>query len=272
MGILNVTPDSFSDGGKYNQLEQALERVTAMLEQGADIIDIGGESTRPGAESISANEQINRVIPVIKAIRSKFSEKVTISVDTTDYKVAHSAIEAGADWINDVSAGEDAYNKQTGREKMLELAASKNVPIVLMHRKGKSSTMQDAPYYENITQEVYTYLNGRASLALEMGIKKKNIILDPGIGFGKLLSHNLTLLADLQNLVKLGFPVLLGASRKRFIGEICNVDMPEQRIAGTCATTALAVSQGVKIFRVHDVFENRQAADIAWEIKNAPES
>jgi len=268
MGILNVTPDSFSDGGQYNMLNQALAHVQVMLEQGADIIDIGGESTRPGADSISTKEQILRVVPVIEGIRHNFSEKITISVDTTDYQVASAALAAGANWINDVSAGEDARNEKTGREEMLELAAEKGVSIVLMHRKGKSSTMQDAPHYENILLEVSTYLKERASLALDLGVKKENIIIDPGIGFGKLLEHNLTLLANLKSLVKLGFPVLLGTSRKRFIGEICVAHNPKHRVAGTCATTALAVNQGVQILRVHDVFENRQAADIAWEIRN----
>jgi len=269
MGILNVTPDSFSDGGQYNKLEQAINRAQIMLEQGADIIDIGGESTRPGAESISAKEQISRVVPVIEGIRQSVSKKVTISVDTTNYQVACAALEAGANWINDVSAGEDAHNKLDNKEEMLELAAEKGVSIVLMHRKGKSSTMQDAPHYENVVLEVNHYLKERASLALKLGVKKENIIIDPGIGFGKQLNHNLALLADLKSLVALGFTVLLGTSRKRFIGEICDNDKPDQRVAGTCATTALAVNQGVKIFRVHDVFENKQAADIAWEIKKA---
>jgi len=269
MGILNVTPDSFSDGGRYINPEQAVNHAMKMLEQGADIIDIGGESTRPGAEPVSTNEQILRVIPVIEGIRNAISKDVTISIDTTDYQVALSALKAGANWINDVSAGEDARDEHNNSEKMLALAAEYNVPIVLMHRKGKSSTMQNAPHYDNVTLEVNTYLKKRALLALDMGVKKENIILDPGIGFGKLLQHNLALLADLKSLVTLGFDVLLGTSRKRFIAEICKDVEPEQRVAGTCATTALAVEQGVKIFRVHDVMENRQAADIAWAIINS---
>ncbi len=277
MGILNVTPDSFSDGGKYNTPALAIERASQMLRQGADIIDIGGESTRPGAEPVPAEEQIKRVIPAIKGIRQQLSNEITISVDTTSYEVVVAALEAGANWINDISAGEDARDEidcndaileDNSRERMLTLAAERNVPIVLMHRKGKSSTMQDAPSYQNVVQEVENYLKDRASLALEMGVSKENIIIDPGIGFGKLLPHNLSLLANLDTLVKLGFPVLLGASRKRFIAEICGIDDAEQRVAGTCATTALGVDQGVKIFRVHDIEENRQAADIAWRIKN----
>ncbi|HIP93880.1 MAG TPA: dihydropteroate synthase, partial [Leucothrix sp.] len=167
MGILNVTPDSFSDGGQYNKLDQAIDRAREMLEQGADIIDIGGESTRPGADSISTSEQIDRVVPVIEGIRNYISEKVVISVDTTDYHVALAALEADANWINDVSAGEDAHNIDSdidrgSIEPMLELAAGKQVPIVLMHRKGKSSTMQDAPSYQNVSLEVKNYLNERA--------------------------------------------------------------------------------------------------------------
>ena len=265
MGILNVTPDSFSDGGQYNSCEQAVIRTQEMLKQGADIIDIGGESTRPGAEPVSAAEQIQRVVPVIEKIRDEVSTQVTISVDTTNYAVALAALEAGANWINDVSAGEDA--RKNGEERMLELAAEKSVPIILMHRKGKSSTMQNAPKYKNVVDEVKCYLNDRATLACKMNIPVENIILDPGIGFGKLLEHNLALLSRLDQLVDIGFPVLLGTSRKRFIDEICDVALPEERIAGTCATTALGINQGVNLFRVHDVKENRQAADIAWAIK-----
>lgn len=271
MGILNVTPDSFSDGGKYNKPEEAIKRALAMREQGADIIDIGGESTRPGAKPVPTQEQIDRVIPVIEGLRKlddmgkaikQESDEIIISVDTTDYQVAEAALEAGANWINDISAGE--YD-----DRILTLASEKNVPIVLMHRQGKSATMQDDPYYDDVCKEVKEYLEERAKLALDKGVKIENIILDPGIGFGKLLEHNLLLLADLESLVSLGYPVLMGTSRKRFIGEICHEDDPEKRVAGTCATTALGVNAGVNIFRVHDVIENRQAADIAWKIKQA---
>lgn len=263
MGILNVTPDSFSDGGQYTNLEQAVNRGLQMIEQGADIIDIGGESTRPGAATVSTAEQMYRVVPVIKSLRSK--SKVLISVDTTDVTVAKAALDAGANWINDVSAGEDAQTREDP-EPMLSLAAKMNIPIVLMHRQGKSVTMQDAPVYDDVCLEVKEYLRERAILAEKIGVSKSNIILDPGIGFGKLLEHNLALLSDMKSLTSLGHPILLGTSRKQFIGKICNEDDPEKRIAGTCATTALGVAAGVQIFRVHDVVENRQAADIAWEI------
>jgi len=266
MGILNVTPDSFSDGGEFNQVDKAVTRALEMQQQGADIIDIGGESTRPGAQPVPAREQLKRVLPVIEGIRNKADKPLLISVDTTSYQVAREALNSGADWINDISAGEDADLSANHSEPMLELAANKQTTIVLMHRQGKSSTMQDNPVYDDVCLEVTSYLLDRAQKALEAGVAKENIIIDPGIGFGKLLPHNLALLADLDSLTSLGFPVLLGTSRKRFIGEICHIDDPKQRVGGTCATTALGVQAGVQIFRVHDVFENRQAADIAWEI------
>lgn len=269
MGILNVTPDSFSDGGQHNSPDKALERTIEMVAQGADIIDIGGESTRPGAESVSAQEQIDRVGPVISAIRDELGDEILISVDTTDFDVAKYALQHGSNWINDISAGEDAGAFMGEDEPMLALAAEHNTPIVLMHRQGVSATMQHAPFYEDVCLEVTSYLKTRAQQALQAGIKKENIILDPGIGFGKLLEHNLALLAHLDQLVALDFPVLLGTSRKRFIGEITGLDIPEERMAGTCATTALGVHAGVKIFRVHDISENRQTADVAWRIKNA---
>ncbi len=267
MGILNVTPDSFSDGGQHNKPDSAISRAIEMIEQGADIIDIGGESTRPGAEPVSTQQQIDRVIPVIEGIRKMVDGTLIISIDTTDYRVASAALEAGANWINDVSAGEDAQLADQDSEPMLALAARKQVPIVLMHRQGKSSTMQDSPHYEDVSEEVKTYLLKRAHVALAQGVPKKNIILDPGIGFGKLLAHNLALLGDLAVFTSLEYRILLGTSRKRFIGEICEQDDPALRVAGTCATTALGVDEGVQIFRVHDVAENRQAADIAWSIK-----
>jgi len=267
MGILNVTPDSFSDGGQHNTPKLAVARAVEMVEQGADIIDIGGESTRPGAKDVSTQEQIDRVIPVIEGIRASKNSKaknIIISIDTTDYQVAKRALEAGANWINDISAGEDSAD---GSEQMIKLAADKSCPIVLMHRQGKSDRMQDNPQYDDVCLEVKQYLQERAQLALDSGVTKNNIILDPGIGFGKLLDHNLALLADLSSLVALGFPVLLGTSRKRFIGELLGQDDPKERIIGTCATTALGVDTGVKIFRVHDVIENKQAMDVAFAIK-----
>jgi len=260
MGILNVTPDSFSDGGQHNKPTEAIKRAIEMVQQGANIIDIGGESTRPGAKDVSMQEQLDRVIPVIQGIRKSSAKQVTISIDTTDYQVAKKALEVGANWINDISAGEDSEN-------MIALAARQNCPIILMHRQGKSDRMQNNPTYDDVCKEVKEYLQERSQIALDSGVGKENIILDPGIGFGKMLQHNLALLSDLESLVALGFPVLLGASRKRFLGEILDENDPMQRIVGTCATTALGVQAGVQIFRVHDVIENKQSMDVAWAIK-----
>ncbi len=262
MGILNVTPDSFSDGGKYSALHDALKQVERMLAEGVDIIDIGGESTRPGSDSVTPAEQINRVIPVIDAIRNQLKSSILISIDTTSSAVAKAALEAGADIINDVSAGqEDAA--------LLALAAQTEVPIILMHSQGTPKTMQNNPYYDDVVQNVIKALKDRINAALKAGIKKENIAIDPGIGFGKRKQDNLDLLAHLETLVELGFPVLLGTSRKRFMGTLCNVSEPSELVTATAVTTALGVMAGVQLFRVHDVKENRQAADVAWAIKQS---
>jgi dihydropteroate synthase len=260
MGILNVTPDSFSDGGRFNQLENALEHALRMITEGAKIIDVGGESTRPGSESISATEQILRVIPVIAAIK-KCSD-VLISIDTTLSDVAEAALNAGANIINDVSAGQNDT-------KMFALAAQRNVPIILMHTQGTPKTMQENPHYENVVLEVIAALKKRADEAINAGVKKENIVLDVGIGFGKRKEDNLDLLAHLTHFVALGFPILLGTSRKRFMGSICNVIEPAELVTATAMTTALGVMAGVMLFRVHDVKENKQALEIAWAIKNS---
>ena len=259
MGILNVTPDSFSDGGKYSGLNDALKQVERMLAEGVDIIDIGGESTRPGADSVSVAEQQQRVIPVITAIRQQLKSAILISIDTTSSAVAKAALEAGANIINDVSAGQDDA-------AILALAAQTDVPIILMHSQGTPKTMQDNPYYEDVVQEVIGALKKRINAALKAGIKKENIAIDPGIGFGKRKQDNLDLLAHLDALVALGFPVLLGTSRKRFMGTLCDVTDPSDLVTATAVTTALGVMAGVQIFRVHDVKENRQATDVAWAI------
>ncbi|MFZ2449424.1 MAG: dihydropteroate synthase [Methylovulum miyakonense] len=258
MGILNITPDSFSDGGRYSDLESAVQQVQKMLREGVDIIDIGGESTRPGADPIPADEQIRRVVPVITAIR-QFTDTL-ISIDTTSSEVAKAAIEAGANMINDVSGG-------LNDKEMLALAAETEVPIILMHSQGSPKTMQDSPYYEDVVREVLEALQLRAAAALAAGVKKENIAIDPGIGFGKRKQDNLDLLAHLEIFVGLGFPVLLGTSRKRFMGSICDVSEPAELVTATAVTTALGVMAGVKVFRVHDVRENRQAADVAWAIR-----
>jgi len=260
MGILNVTPDSFSDGGKFSEVATAVIQAQLMVNQSVDIIDIGGESTRPNSKSVSAAEQIKRVVPVIKAIRKQVSSSVAISIDTTLSIVAEAALNAGATIINDISAGlqDDA---------IFTLAAERNVPIILMHIQGNPQTMQEAPYYDDVVAEVKNHLQERIECALSMGVAKHNIGIDVGIGFGKRREDNLALLAHLEEFVALGYPVLLGTSRKRFMGSLCQVDEPQELVTATAVTTALGVMQGVQLFRVHDVLENKQAVDVAWAIK-----
>lgn len=261
MGILNITPDSFSDGGKYVELDAALQQTATMIAEGADIIDIGGESTRPGSLPVSTEEQINRVVPVITAIRQAHPE-ICISIDTTLSRVAEAALQAGATIINDVSAGMDDAN-------MLPLAARWAVPIVLMHKLGTPLTMQDHPVYTDVVEEVKDTLQQRVHAALAAGVEPRNIVLDPGIGFGKRKHDNIDLLAQLEQFVGMGYPVLLGTSRKRFMGTLCNVSEPAELVTATAVTTALGIMAGVMLFRVHDVQANRQAADVAWAIKQA---
>ena len=261
MGILNITPDSFSDGGQFTDIAEALRQADNMLADGAEIIDVGGESTRPGALPVSAEEQIRRVIPVITAIRQKHST-IAISIDTCLSAVAAAAISAGATIINDVSAGMlDAA--------MLPLAAETRNTIILMHMQGTPQTMQDQPFYADPVAEVKNALQQRIAAALAAGVAAENIIIDPGIGFGKRKQDNLNLLAHLKAFVELGYPVLLGTSRKRFMGSICNNTEPGELDTATAVTTALGVMAGVPLFRVHNVKANRQAADVAWAIKLA---
>lgn len=262
MGILNVTPDSFSDGGKFSGLHAAMQQVELMLSEGVDIIDIGGESTRPGAEPVAAAEQIQRVVPVIEAIRQQLASDILISIDTTLSEVAKAALEAGANMINDVSGG----RADAG---ILTLAAQTGVPIILMHSQGSPKTMQDNPCYEHVVQEVLDVLQERINAALMAGVKKEAIVIDPGIGFGKRKQDNLDLLAHLDKLVAMGFPVLLGTSRKRFMGTICDIEEPSELVTATAVTTALGVMAGAQMFRVHDVKENRQAVDVAWAIRQS---
>ena len=262
MGILNVTPDSFSDGGKYNDLDTAIRHGKQMIDEGADIIDIGGESTRPGSERVSPQEQINRVVNIIEAINETMPEHVEISIDTTRSEVAEAALHAGATIVNDVSGGNDD-------PAVIDLCVEKKCPYIIMHMQGTPGTMQDNPTYDDVVKEIEQFLISRAELCLDKGIKKENLCIDPGIGFGKTREHNLLLLNNLDKYVATGYPVLLGTSRKRFMGTICKVNTPEELIGATTATTALGIINGVKIFRVHDVKPNRQAADVAWAIMNA---
>ncbi len=273
MGILNVTPDSFSDGGRYAETQAAVAHGLEMARQGARLIDVGGESTRPGSQRVSAEEQIRRVVEVIGQLRgdldaAAYGAEVVISIDTTRSPVAEAALEAGAAILNDVSAGGDD-------PAMLSLAASSGAPICLMHMQGAPATMQKQPSYDDVVSEVKRFLLDRAELAIKAGVPRERIILDPGIGFGKTYEHNLALLNHLDVLVDAGYPVLLGASRKKFMRMICEsgetdeagVLEPQQWVGATCATTVLGVMQGVDIFRVHDVRANRQAMDVAWALK-----
>ncbi|MGZ8200098.1 MAG: dihydropteroate synthase [Methylosarcina sp.] len=262
MGILNVTPDSFSDGGNFLSVNAALRQAQLMVAQGADIIDIGGESTRPGSDPIDPREQIRRVIPIVEEIRLRMGSKVKISIDTTRSEVARAALMAGANMINDVSAGQED-------RAILSVAAQFEVPVVLMHKQGDPKTMQKNPYYEDVVQEVIETLSERIEAALQAGIHRNRIFIDPGIGFGKRKQDNFDLLAHLDDIVALGFPVLLGTSRKQFMGALCHVISPSELVTATAVTTALGVMAGVHMFRVHDVKENRQAADVAWAIKRS---
>jgi dihydropteroate synthase len=259
MGVLNVTPDSFSDGGRYFEIDKAVARGMELVEEGADIVDVGGESTRPGARAVTLAEELDRVIPVIRELRRATS--VPISIDTYKAEVARAALAAGADMINDVSAlGFDPA--------MSALAAGEEVPVVLMHMQGVPRTMQDNPYYVDVLGEVKSYLKGRMEAAIRAGIKSDHIIVDPGIGFGKTLAHNLALLRGLPRIVELDAPVLVGLSRKTFIGKILGVE-PEGRLVGSLAAAVAAVLGGANILRVHDVKESREALRVADAIRSA---
>lgn len=262
MGILNVTPDSFSDGGSYAEVDQAVAQALKMIQEGADILDIGGESTRPGSDPVSAAEQIQRIVPVIRAIRAQQTNDIKISIDTTLSDVARAALDAGANLINDISGG-------LQDPAILTLAAERHVPIVLMHLQGTPKTMQDNPEYTEVVADVLTHLQQRIAAGLKAGIAVHNIAIDPGIGFGKRKLDNLQILAHLDKFVASGYPVLLGTSRKRFMGMICAIDTPGELVTATAVTTALGVMAGVKLFRVHDIKENRQALDVAWAIQQS---
>ncbi len=261
MGILNVTPDSFSDGGRFADLETAVAQGVRMADDGAAVIDVGGESTRPGSQPVPAAEQRRRVVEVIARLRRRLPA-MQISIDTTSADVAAAALDAGADVINDISAGRDDTD-------MLALAARRGVPLVLMHMQGRPATMQNDPRYQNVVEEVREFLAERIAAAVAAGISREQLIVDPGIGFGKAREHNVALLAGLERLTQLHCPLLLGVSRKAFLGHKLPTQEPRQLVAATCATTALGVMAGARIFRVHDVAENRQAMDVAWQWQQA---
>jgi dihydropteroate synthase len=245
MGVLNVTPDSFSDRGKFFDTDKAVEHGLKMAAEGAGIIDIGGESTRPGARPVPAKEQIRRVVPVIERLSKKI--QVPISIDTYNFEVATAALDAGAAMINDITALSD--------ERLGKLAAKRRTPIILMHIQGTPATMQTEPKYKDVVREVLEFLLGRAKQAQKLGILRKRIFIDPGIGFGKMVEHNLLLLRNIHRFVDTGYRVCVGTSRKSFIGKITGRENPEERIFGTAATVALCAAAGVSIVRVHDVAE-----------------
>ncbi|MBD2344201.1 dihydropteroate synthase [Anabaena subtropica] len=254
MGVLNVTPDSFSDGGKFNTISAALAQAKALVDAGADIIDIGGQSTRPGAEQISLAEELDRVLPILQALRPEIP--VPISVDTTRASVAKEAIKAGADIINDISGG--TYDSQ-----MLPTVASLGVPIVLMHIRGTPQTMQQFTDYQDLMGEIASFLANQITTATALGIKPENIIIDPGIGFAKNYEQNLEILRRLRSLRMLNCPILVGVSRKSFIGRILNQPDPKARVWGTAAACCAAISNGADILRVHDVHQMRDVSLVA---------
>lgn len=255
MGILNVTPDSFSDGGRFIGRDQAVEQALAMQEQGAAIIDVGGESTRPGAEPVTLADEIERVIPVIEAIRQH--SNVAISIDTSKPEVMRAAVAAGASLINDVYG----LRAPGAMEACAELA----VPVCLMHMQGEPRSMQTNPQYTDVVAEVSTFLRERAQACIAAGIAQQHIMLDPGFGFGKTAAHNLQLLARIETFCRLDFPLLIGVSRKRMFSEILGRPV-EQRLIGSIAAVVLAYQQGARFFRVHDVAETRDALTLCQAV------
>ncbi|WP_313652886.1 dihydropteroate synthase [Pantoea sp.] len=258
MGILNVTPDSFSDGGRHNALVDALTHTNEMVNAGATIIDVGGESTRPGADEVSEEEELERVIPVIEAIAQRF--EVWISVDTSKAAVIREAARVGAHIINDV--------RSLSEPGALEAAAATDLPVCLMHMQGEPRTMQEAPRYENILSEVDAYFAQQIARCEAAGIKKARLILDPGFGFGKNLSHNYELLAHLGDFHHFGLPLLVGMSRKSMIGQLLNVG-PSQRLTGSLSCAVIAAMQGAQIIRAHDVKETAEAMRVVEATRRA---
>ena len=261
VGVLNVTPDSFSDGGDFLDPDTAATHAAAMLDEGARIVDVGGESTRPGSERVTPEEEASRVVPVVERILAERPEAI-ISIDTYRAGIAEAALRAGARIVNDVSA-------LRGDPRMAGVVAEARCSVILMHMLGEPKTMQQNPRYDDVVREVHDFLAARAAHAVAAGVEEKRIILDPGIGFGKTLEHNLALLNDLDSIVELGFPVLVGASRKSFIGRITGVQEAKERLFGTVATTVLAYERGASLFRVHDVRANREALEVTRAVLRA---
>ena len=258
MGILNLTPDSFSDGGLFLNKDKALNHVQQMITDGAQIIDIGGESTRPGAKDVSVDEECERVIPLIKAIRE--TSDIPISIDSRKPEVMQQAIDAGASMINDVNA--------LRTDRAVELAAKLDVPVCIMHMQGKPRTMQETPSYKDVVKEVKNFLQQRIDVCLEAGIKKDNIIIDPGFGFGKTVEHNFVLFKNLVEFEKLGQPLLVGVSRKSMIGAILENAPADKRLHGSVALATLAAWMNANILRVHDVKATSDALKLCMAVKN----
>lgn len=256
MGILNVTPDSFSDGGRYEQLDRALDRAWEMVDEGAAILDVGGESTRPGAIAVSIEEEIKRVVPVVNRLAAKLP--IPLSVDTRHTEVMRRALEEGASMINDVNALRD--------EGAIEVVAENDAAVCLMHMKGDPRTMQKAPEYKNVVDEVENFLLERAELCEQSGIAADRIALDPGFGFGKKVKHNLRLMRSLPRLTAMGYPILVGVSRKSFIGELMGGVPAEARLQGSVAAALYAAQSGARLIRVHDVRATREALDVFWAL------
>jgi len=261
MGILNVTPDSFSDGGRFTQAEAISAQVEAMLAVGTDLIDVGGESTRPYAEPVSENEELRRVLPAIACIRALHGS-IPVSIDTTKAEVAHQALMAGADIINDVSA-------LRFDPAMIEVAVTHEAPVILMHMRKTPKDMQDNPVYADIIQEIIDFLAERISWATEQGLDRKRIIIDPGLGFGKTVAHNLTILKNLRMFKSLGCPLLVGHSRKGFIGALLAIETQNRDLA-TALLSSYCATQGADILRVHDVEKTMQAVRLHEAILQAP--
>ena len=256
MGILNMTPDSFSDGEQFKSHDKAIDHALKMVEEGANIIDIGGESTRPGAEAVQLEEELSRTIPIIEAVRLK--SDCLISIDTYKSKVAKAALDAGADMVNDISGLTFDHN-------MASLVAERNVPVIIMHIKGKPGDMQKNPNYDNLIKEIKAFFEVQIAIAKKAGIDSGNIILDPGIGFGKRLEDNFEIIRELGQISTMGYPVLLGPSRKSFIG--FTLDLPiEKRIEGTLASITAGVINGARIVRVHDIRATRRTLTITEKI------
>lgn len=259
MGVVNVTPDSFSDGGQHGDEDTAVAHGEQLLAAGADLVDVGGESTRPGAEAVDADTELERVLPVVRRLAGAGA---IVSIDTTKSRVAAEAVAAGAAVVNDVSAGRIDGD-------LLATVADLGVPYVLMHMQGTPRTMQDDPSYDDVVAEVFEFLAEHLQHLEDAGLPRDRVLVDPGIGFGKTSEHNLRLLAELRQFTALGRPVVVGASRKRFIGELTGVDEPDERVVGSTTTAALAVANGANVVRVHDVAATVQAVNVAAALRRA---